>query len=63
MKGPDCLAAPLPTPDAIWPPLGANDFYRCCGLVLSRTTVPRSILQMESPDRGGEGAGGVGAGG
>lgn len=61
MRGPGCLAAPLPAPDAIWPPLGANDFHRCSGLILSRTTVPRSILQMEIPDRGGEEGGGLAA--
>lgn len=58
VKGPGCLVAPLPAPDAIWPPLGANDFHRCCGLILSRTTGPRSILQMEIPDRGGRGRSG-----
>lgn len=51
--------APLPAPDALWPPLGANDFHRCCGLILLRTTVPRSILQMKIPDRGGEGGRGA----
>lgn len=55
-----CLVAPLPEPEAIWTPLEANDFHRCCGLILLRTTVPRSILQMEIPDRGGErGRGGL----
>lgn len=36
-------------------PTRANDFHRCCGLMLLRTTVPRSILQMKIPDRVGEG--------
>lgn len=64
VKGPGCLVAPLPAPDVIWPLLEANDFHRCCGLILLRTTVPRSILQMEIPDKGGErGRGGTVAGG
>lgn len=61
VKGPGCLVAPLPAPDALWPPLGANDLHRCCGLILWRPPVPRSILQMEIPDRGGEGRGGLAA--
>lgn len=66
MQGPRCLVASLPAPCEIWPRLWANDFHRCWRVSLSRTTVPRSILQMEIPDRGGErtklGGGGRGVG-
>jgi hypothetical protein len=54
MKGPRWLVASLPAPGEIWPGSGPTTSTDAGGSVLSRTTVPRSILQMEIPDRGGE---------